>query len=61
MDTQELTQLSKEELVSRLQQAREHFFHTKEQVMSGKDKNHAQLHTLRRQVARICTILAHHS
>lgn len=61
MDTQELTQLSKEELISRLQQARERFFHTKEQVISGKDKNHAQLNGLRRQVARICTILAHHS
>ncbi len=61
MQTQELNQLSKEELTVRLQQAREQFFHVQEQVQSGKDKNHAQLAPLRRTVARICTILANQS
>lgn len=61
MKTDELNQLTKEELATRLIQARERLFHVREQVLSGKDKNHAQLVSLRRQVARICTILAHHS
>lgn len=61
MNTQELTQLSKKELTVTLQQAKEHFFHVREQVANGKDKNHAQLTYLRRNVARICTILKNHS
>lgn len=61
MNTQELTQLSKEELNVRLRQAREQFFHVREQVISGKDKNHAQLKPLRRNIAQICTIIENHS
>lgn len=61
MNTQELTQLSKEELALKLKQAREVFSHARHQVMSGKDKNHAQLKPLRRHIAQICTILANHS
>lgn len=61
MNTQELTQLSIEELNVRLRQAREQFFHVREQVISGKEKNHAQLKGLRRNIAQICTIIDNHS
>lgn len=61
MNTQELAQLSKEDLTAHLKVAKEQFFHAKEQVRSGKDKNHAQLTPMRRSIAQICTILANHS
>lgn len=61
MNTQELTQLSKEELSAAMQRAKERLFHVREQVLSGKDKNHAQLKAMRREVAQICTILENHS
>jgi large subunit ribosomal protein L29 len=61
MKSQELRQLSKEELSVRLREAREKLYHAKEAVMSGKEKNHAELMSFRREVARICTILANHS
>lgn len=60
MNTQELAQYSKEELITRLREARERLYDVREQVLSGKEKNHAQLAFLRRDVARICSLLQKH-
>jgi ribosomal protein L29 len=58
MTTQELMQLPKEELIVKLREAREKFFHTREEVLGGKDKNHSQLRTLRKEIARIETCIS---
>lgn len=58
MNIQELKQLSKEELASKLMQARQALYYAKEEVLAGKDKNHAQMRELRKEVARINTCIS---
>ncbi len=58
MNTQELKQLSKEELQTKLLTARQALYHAQEEVSSGKDKNHAQMKTLRKDIAQINTCIS---
>lgn len=58
MNTQELKQLSVEELTAKLLTARQALYHAKEQVMSGKDKNHAQMKSLRKDIAQLKTCIS---
>lgn len=57
MNTQELQQLSQEELTRKLREAREALYHAREEIAAGKDKNHTQLRVLRKEVARINTCI----
>lgn len=58
MNTQELKQLSQEELQRKLLEARQALFHAREEVAAGKDKNHARLRTLRKDIAQINTCIS---
>lgn len=58
MNMQELKQLSKDELVSKLTLAYEKIAFVREEVMAGKDKNHAQLKALKRDIAQINTCIS---
>lgn len=58
MNNQELSQLSKEELQTKLMASRQQVYHVREEILRGKEKNHAQLKSLRADVARIATVLA---
>ncbi len=58
MNTQELKQLSKEELTRKLLEARQAVFYAREEISAGKDKNHAQLRGLRKDVAQIQTCIS---
>jgi ribosomal protein L29 len=58
MNMQELQQLSKEELQSKLVSATEKFHHVREEVLSGKDKNHAQMKMLKKDIAQIKTCIS---
>ncbi len=58
MNMQELKQLSKEELLRERTAAYEKFHFMREEVMSGKDKNHAQLGALKKDIARINTCIS---
>lgn len=57
MNTQELTQLSQEELSAKLMNARQALFAMTQDVTMGKEKNFAQLKGLRAEVARIFTVI----
>ena len=58
MNMQELQQLPKEELQSKLLSAKQKLHHIREEVLSGKDKNHAQLKGLRQDIAQIKTCIS---
>lgn len=57
MKSQDLRNLSVEELRERLRQTRTDFFNLQMAVESGKEKNHAKLGELRRGIARAKTVL----
>jgi ribosomal protein L29 len=57
MNMQELTQLSQEELNSKLISARQELFAMKKDVSTGKEKNFAQVKDLKAAVARIFTAI----
>ena len=58
MNILELKQLSKEELAQRLLESRQKLHHIHEEVASGKDKNHAQMGVLRKDIARVKTCIS---
>lgn len=58
MKTQELQQLTVEELMTRLQEAERAYYELSENVMSGKEKDHSSLRQARREIARMSTLLA---
>lgn len=58
MKTQELQQLSVEELEARLLEAERAYYELSENVMSGKEKDHSNLRQARRVIARMSTVLA---
>lgn len=58
MKAHELMQLSKEDLAVKLTEARQKLFSVREEIAAGKDKNHAQLKTLKKEVARIQTCIS---
>lgn len=55
---QELQQLSPAELQAKLLSATQKLHHIREEIVSGKDKNHAQLKTLRKDIAQIQTCIS---
>lgn len=58
MNIQELKQLTKEELSQKLAASQEKLHFVREEVMAGKDKNHAQLRGLKKEIAQIATCIS---
>jgi len=58
MNIQELRQLSAPELNNKLVEARQKLHFIYEEVASGKDKNHAQIRGLKKEVAQISTCIS---
>ena len=57
MNTQEILELSREELTVRKHQLREESFHLRLQQQSGQLEKPSQLRDIRREIARIETVL----
>lgn len=57
MKTNELRNLTAQELTARLVTLEEEYFTKTESVRVGKEKNHGQLMHLRRDIARLKTLL----
>ena len=57
MKIKEIRDLSKEELAARKHQLREESFHLRIQQQSGQLEKPSQLHAIRREVARVETVL----
>lgn len=55
--TKEYREMDSKALLTKLDQIEREWFEYKETVMSGKEKNHTRLRELRREVARIKTVL----
>ena len=53
----ELRELSDEELVSRLREAKAELFNLRVQAATGQLENHGRLQVIRRDIARIYTIM----
>jgi large subunit ribosomal protein L29 len=53
----ELRELSDEELVSRLREAKEELFNLRVQAATGQLDNHGRLKVVRKEIARIYTIM----
>jgi large subunit ribosomal protein L29 len=53
----ELRELSDEELVSRLREAKAELFNLRVQAATGQLENHGRLQVIRREIARIYTIM----
>jgi large subunit ribosomal protein L29 len=53
----EVRDLSDEELVTRLREAKEELFNLRFQVATGQLDNNRRLHTVRRDIARIYTVM----
>ena len=58
MKIKEIRDLSREELAARKHQLREESFHLRIQQQSGQLEKPSQLHTIRREVARVETVLS---
>ncbi len=58
MNMQELRQFSKEELEQKLLQACQKLHFIREEVVSGKDKNHSQMRGLKKEIAQIKTCIS---
>lgn len=58
MNTQELKQLSLSELQGKLLEARQKLHFIREEVAAGKDKNHAQMRSLKKDIAQISTCIS---
>jgi large subunit ribosomal protein L29 len=61
MKIKEIRNLSREELVSRKHQLREESFHLRIQQQSGQIEKPSQLRALRREIARLETVLTEKS
>ncbi|MEX1112197.1 MAG: 50S ribosomal protein L29 [Candidatus Andersenbacteria bacterium] len=57
MKYEEITQLSKTELQTRLTEAQSSYYATKDEVLSGKEGNYRKLRALKRDIARMQTAL----
>ena len=57
MKAHDFRNLSRDELIARIDALQHEYFSAKETVRSGKEKNHATLKQLRRDVARAKTVL----
>jgi large subunit ribosomal protein L29 len=57
MKTKEIRELSKDELVTRKRELRQEVFHLRMQQQSGQLEKPSQLRVIRREVARIETVL----
>ena len=57
MKTKEILELSREELATRKRELREESFHLRIQQQSGQLEKPSQLRTIRREIARIETVL----
>ena len=53
----ELRELSEEELVTRLREAKAELFNLRVQAATGQLENHGRLQVIRREIARIYTIM----
>jgi large subunit ribosomal protein L29 len=53
----EIRELADEELVTRLAEAKEELFNLRFQVATGQLDNNRRLHTVRRDIARIYTVM----
>ena len=58
MKIKEIRDLSREELAARKHQLREESFHLRIQQQSGQLEKPSQLHAIRREVARVETVLS---
>ncbi|MDA1168860.1 MAG: 50S ribosomal protein L29 [bacterium] len=58
MNIQELRQLSLPELHNKLLEARQRLHFVREEVASGKDKNHAQARVIKKEIAQISTCIS---
>ena len=58
MKIKEIKELSREELQSRKRELRQESFHLKLQQQSGQLEKPSQIHAIRREVARIETVLS---
>jgi large subunit ribosomal protein L29 len=57
MKTKEIRELSKDELVTRKRELRQEVFHLRMQQQSGQLEKPSQLRVIRREVARVETVL----
>lgn len=57
MKTKEIRELSKDELITRKRDLRQEVFHLRMQQQSGQLEKPSQLRVLRREVARVETVL----
>ena len=55
--TEELRQLSADELTAKLREAKEELFNLRFQAATGQLENHGRLTAVRKEIARIYTIL----
>jgi large subunit ribosomal protein L29 len=58
MKIKEIRELSKDELVTRKRDLRQEFFHLRLQQQSGQLEKPSQLRAIRREVARVETVLS---
>ena len=61
MKTKEIRELSKDELVTRKRELRQEVFHLRIQQQSGQLEKPSQLRVIRREVARVETVLTEKS
>lgn len=57
MRAHDIQSLADTELATQLQALRQQLFATQETVQAGKEKNHARLRELRRDIARLLTVI----
>ncbi|MFC7329372.1 50S ribosomal protein L29 [Marinactinospora rubrisoli] len=60
LTAQELRDQSVEDLVGKLKEAKEELFNLRFQAATGQLDNHARLRTVKREIARIYTVLREH-
>ncbi|GAB3211570.1 50S ribosomal protein L29 [Marinactinospora thermotolerans] len=60
LTAQELRDQSLEDLVTKLKEAKEELFNLRFQAATGQLDNHARLRTVKREIARIYTVMREH-
>ncbi|MBB4929371.1 large subunit ribosomal protein L29 [Lipingzhangella halophila] len=60
LTAQELRDHSQEDLVSKLKEAKEELFNLRFQAATGQLDNHSRLRTVKREIARIYTVMREH-
>ncbi|MDA8368827.1 MAG: 50S ribosomal protein L29 [Nocardiopsaceae bacterium] len=60
LTAQELRAESEEDLVAKLKEAKEELFNLRFQAATGQLDNHSRLRTVKREIARIYTVLREH-